>query len=77
MSNHEHPTNPPAHPCLNISSTAQTPPMPRPCPAHKNKRNEKAVKFSVPLPKVGGIAEEEIVQSREGARRQPRKAGNA
>ena len=26
----------------------------------KNKRNEKAAKFSVPLPKVRGIAEEEM-----------------
>ena len=28
--------------------------------AIKNKRNEKAAKFSVPLPKVRGIAEEEM-----------------
>ena len=28
--------------------------------AVKNKRNEKAAKFSVPLPKVRGIAEEEM-----------------
>ena len=32
--------------------------MRRPCP--KNKRNEKAVKFSVPLLKVRSIAEEEM-----------------
>lgn len=29
-------------------------------PVVKNKRNEKAAKFSVPLPKVRGIAEEEM-----------------